>query len=150
MKDTQKIEQIVKALTEEYYSHSHFISRQEAIPLFGGWARKLKKDEEPILWQLFDIYQKDLELNNKVNLPDFMGDEPVAELEILGGLIESTALCKQYVTSMHISQRPNLQPGVQVPMQMGGAPGLAAFRGISRAYDFSIQRMGWFSVDGRD
>jgi hypothetical protein len=147
LKDTQKIDQIVKALTEEYYSHSHFIGRKEAIKLLGNWARKPQKDEEDILWRLYDTYVEALNLSNKINLPEYMGDEPVKSIEITGGLMESTALGKCLKTSMDISQRPNLPPGVQIPMMAAPGPGLAAFRGISRAYDFSIQKTGWATIE---
>lgn len=135
------IETIIKALTEEFYSHTHSICREEAISLLGDWVHPPKSEEEPAIRNLFENYAQELQLREKFNLPEYMGDELVKDLAVTGGIIESREMMHRFTTVIQIGQRPNLPPGVQIQIPPGSPMPLIA--GFSRLYDYSIQRMSW-------
>jgi hypothetical protein len=136
-----KIDQIIAALTEKFYSHVHAINRHEAITLMGDWVRSATEDESINMWELFNSYADTLSLRNKYHLPTFMGDEPVRDLTVLGGFIESTDRSYIYNTTLQVIQRPNVPPNVQIQIPPG-AP-VPLFPGFSRSYSFHIQQMSW-------
>src|SRR5207302_2220728 len=72
--NSQRIDSIITALTETFYSHLHAISRKEAISLLGDWVRPPTNEEGSAIWALFDSYSRDLELRSKFNVPALMGD----------------------------------------------------------------------------
>jgi hypothetical protein len=136
-----KMEQIIKALTEEFYSHVHAISRREAMALMGDWVRCATEEEERLIWDLFNAYADALELRDKFQLPEFMGDQQVCDLTTIGGFIESTELSHIFTIAMQVIQRPNIPPNVQIQIP-AGAP-IPLVPGFSRSYEFNIQQMGW-------
>ncbi len=136
----QKIDQIIKALTEELYSHIHSISRREAIALMGDWVRTPSEKETSIIWDLFNSYADTINLRQKFQVPEFMSDEQARDLKVFGGFIESTEISHIYTTDIKIIQRPNLPQNVQVQVPPGSVIPLTGF---SRSYEFSIQQMGW-------
>jgi hypothetical protein len=139
--NAQKIDQIIKALTEEFYSHVHSISRREAIALMGDWVRPPTEKEAPIIWDLFNSYADTINLRQKFQLPEYMSDAQIRDLTVIGGFIESTEISHVHTTAMMVIQRPNLPPNVQIQIPPGSAIPLAP--GFSRSYEFSIQQMGW-------
>lgn len=140
-REAQKFNDIIEALTEKFYSHLHVITRIEAIELMGKWIKTPTENESALIWALFNLYVDTFNLRNKFNLPEYMADEPIRELQVLGGLIESTELSHLFSTNLKVIQRPNLPPNVQLQLQPGNPIPLSPMFG--RAYDFSIQRIGW-------
>lgn len=140
-KDDGKIEKIIKALTEKFYSHVHAINRREAIDLMGDWVRSPTDEEASLLWELFNAYASAIDLREKLNLPEQMGDEQVRDLTVIGGFIETTQISHIYTTVMKVIQRPNLPQNVQVQVAPGAAIPLGP--GFSRSYEYSIQQIGW-------
>jgi len=130
------IKRIVEALTKEFYSHVHAISRQEASTLMGEWVRFPTEEESIIIWEIFDAYADFFQLNEKYILAEEMGDEPVKEINVLGGAIESTVKSHLYTTPIKVGQRPNLPPNVQVQVPPGQPIPLGPWP--SRLYDFGI------------
>lgn len=137
----QKIDNITKWLTEELYSHTHYISRSEAMPLLGDWVRPPTEEEETVIWDLFNSYAETLELRSKFNLPEYMGDEQTRDLSVAGGFIESTEFSHIFRTDLKVMQRPNLPSNVQVQVAAGSPLPLVPW--VSRAYDYGIQRQAW-------
>ena len=142
-----KIEEIVRALTEQFYSHVHSINRQEASSLLGKWVRSASKDEEQLIWSLFESYVETLGLRSKFSLPEFMEDNPSRALVINGAFVETTELSQVFQTVITVIQRPDLPSNVQVQVPPGGQIPLVPW--AARAYTFSIQRTGWrINTDG--
>ena len=139
--DEERVELIIKALTEDLYSHVHSISRDEAIKIMGNWVRPPSEKEAQIIWSLFDEYAKTLELRERFSLPDFMGDEAVKQLSVVGGFIESKEKSYYYHTMMNIIQRPNIPSNVKIQVPPGNNVPLVD--GFTRSYEFSLQSMGW-------
>jgi hypothetical protein len=144
-KDAARIENIVKALTEEFYSHVHAISRREAAPLLGDWVRGPTGEEASIIWELFDAYAETLELRHTFNLPDYMGDELTRDIKVTGAFLESTACSHVYVTDLRVFQRPNVPQNVPEPLPPSHPVPLVPW--IGRTYDYGIQGMGWRTND---
>jgi len=139
--DGKKIDTIIEALTEKFYSHLHAITRSEAKALLGDWVRPPNAEEAPLIWNLFDSYAQTLELRSRFNVPTFMGDQQVRDLRAIGAYIESSNLSHIHATDMRISQRPNLPPNVQVQVPPGGAIPLVPW--VGRTYDWGVQGLGW-------
>lgn len=137
----EKIDGIIKSLTEEFYSHVHSINRREASALMGDWVRGPKEEEEPVISALFSQYVNDLELNNKFQTPEYMGDAPERSLDVVGGFLETKEKSFKYETSMKIFQRSNLPPGVQIQIPPGSI--MPILPGFSRSFDSSILHMAW-------
>lgn len=139
--DAKRIKKIIEALTTKFYSHVHAITRKEAVPLLGDWVRSPTQEEEPIIWELFNSYAETLELRNRFNLPQVMGDQPTHDLQVTGAFIESRQLAHIHILELRVMQRPNLPPGVQVQVPPGQALPLVPW--VGRAFDFGIRATGW-------
>lgn len=139
--DSKKTQKIIKGLAEEFYSHIHAISRKEAIELLGDWVRAPTMDEAPLITELFESYAGTLELRNKFSLPEYMADQPLRELPVLGGFLESTDLSHVVATQLKVGQRPQLPPNVQMQVVPGSPVPLAQF--VGRLYDHGVQNFGW-------
>ncbi len=139
----KRIKGIIEALTEKFYSHVHAINRQEARNLMGDWIQFPTKEEADIGWLLFEAYAKTINLQEKFQLPAYMKDEPVRDLTVLGGFIESKDNSHIYKTVMKVIQRPNLPPNIQIQIPPG-AP-VPLHPSIPRVYEYSIQQMGWYT-----
>ncbi len=137
----RRIEGIVEALTEKFYSHVHAITQTEAIPLLGNWVRPPNAAEEPTIRDLFESYSQTLELRRRFSLPVHMQNQATVSLNVLGGFLESAQLSHVYTTDLNIMQRPNLPPNVQVQVQPGTPIPLGPW--VGRAFDYGIVRMGW-------
>jgi hypothetical protein len=139
--NADKIKDIIEALTTKFYSHVHAITRKEAMPLLGNWVRSPTEEEEPIIWDLFNSYAETLQLRNKLNLPQIMGDQPVLDLTVVGAFIESIELPYIHILELKVMQRPNLPPNVQVQVPPGQPLPLVPW--VGRAYDYGIKKVGW-------
>jgi len=72
--DKEKVESIVKKLTEELYSHDYAITRDEAVQL----GFKVVKPSEPVekgLWELYKAYEQGLGVDRQLNLAQELGTE---------------------------------------------------------------------------
>lgn len=139
--DDARIEAIIKALTEEFYSHVHAITRREAIPLLGDWVRAPNETEAEPIRALFDAYSSDLELKTKFNLPEYMGDELIRDLSGATAFVESTEMSHVHQVDLKVTQRPVLPQNVQVQVPPGSPIPLVPW--VNRTYEWGIQRVGW-------
>lgn len=137
----KKIDEIIEALTEKFFSHVHAITRKEAVLLLGDCVKAPTEEETPIIWNLFNSYAGTLELRSKVNLPAIMGDNPTLDLKVSGAFIESAGLSHIHTLDLRVIQRPNLPPNIQIQAPPGAPLPLVPW--LSRTYEFNINRMGW-------
>lgn len=147
-KSAHKFKEIIEALTEKFYSHLHAISRTEAVSLLGDWVRAPDAREEPVIWNLFSSYVNTLELRSKFVLPEFMGDEPIRDLRVIGGFLETTELSHIYETRIKVMQRPNIPANIQVQVPPGQPLPLVPW--VGRMYDYGVQKMAWILNEGGD
>lgn len=146
LEKTAKIKAIVKAMTEEFYSHVHAISRKEAVDLVGEWVRAPTAAENAAILPLFESYAGTLNLRTRFSVPEFMGDNVLRELAVPGGFLEDGVVSHVHSTKLQITQRSQLPPGFQ--MQLGGAgqaPPIIPWAG--RQYEYTVHKTGWETND---
>ena len=114
----KKIDKIVKAFTEELYSHDYLISRGEAKKKIGlSSVIYPDTDLETRIWNLYRVYENDLEINNIFNPDVFLGEENERTLVANRAYIES-------LSKSHVFQtRKILRRVTQIaPVAAPGAP----------------------------
>jgi hypothetical protein len=132
----EKVEEIVKMLTVGMYSHSHIISRKEAMRL-GLNVKIADRKTDALLWRLFDDYSSEMELE-KPFVPAQMITGPGANLRVVAtrAFVESTGKTDAFVSEGSISR---VQPGgFQLPPGVQMAPQLAQ---LQIAVQFNFE--GW-------
>lgn len=139
--ESNRINKIVKALTEEFYSHSHAITPTEIRPLLGDFVRIATDEEEEKIWKLFNAYADTVEIRKTFVLPEYMGDTQARDLIVIGGFIESMQHSHIFSTELKVMQLSNLPPNVQVQVPPGSA--LPLVPGLSRQYQWDIRKLGW-------
>ncbi len=144
--DKDRIQGIVRQLTEEFYSHQHVIPRREAIPLLGAWAKKATGDEEACMTELFDRYADDLGLRTPFSLPQYMGTDQVKDLTAVAGHLDSADTSHVHETRMRVMQRAVLPSGIQVQLPPGVMPPLEPWPG--RAFETGVDSVGWKTNTG--
>lgn len=72
--DKEKIDSIVKKLTEELYSHEYTITRDEALPL-GLKVTKPSEQVEKDLWELYRLYEGFFGIDRQINIATELGSE---------------------------------------------------------------------------
>lgn len=147
-KNSKKINSIIKVLTEELYSHVHYINRREAIKILGPEIVKYcSDDEERILWELFSDYAFATQLNERFNIKKYMGEDLSKELKLTGGFIDSTESSHVFFTKHKLTQRSKLPTNMQVQMQPGQS--LPLFPGFPIEIDIELISEGWRTNDGK-
>jgi hypothetical protein len=138
----KKIKGITKAFISEFYSHLHAISRKEAIAVMGDWVKAPTEQENLAIMNLFNSYVTALELRKKFSVPDYMGEDIIKELTVIGGFLESTELQHVYLTKLKLVQKPVLPPNMQIQVPPGQSIPLVPW--APRAVDItSIRDVGW-------
>lgn len=143
-----RIDRITQALSFEFYSHVHAITRSEAIELLGPWAHEADKEEEPQMADLFDSYVRDLHLDEPYQLPELIADNPTLDVHALGAVLETREASYDYETHLTVLQQPQFPPNVQVQFVPGQALPLAGLP--VRNYQWGIRSTGWRRDHSRD
>jgi hypothetical protein len=107
----------------------------------GDWVRGPTPEEEPLITLLFDLYVGDLDLKTKFSVPDFMGDEALKELGVIGGVAETSSDSYCHLTRLKVGQRPRLPANVSVQVPPGMPVPLGPW--AVREFDYGIQSLGW-------
>lgn len=119
----ERISDIIDNLTEKLYAHNHMISRREAKNDIGLGVTIPDPGLEKLMWGLWEVYEKDLQLAEPFNPALFLSDnQQIARFEVAGGLIESQAGVDSFVfagfvraTGMDAGGNPSLN--VQIEQQ---------------------------------
>jgi hypothetical protein len=136
-----RIDRITQALSSEFYSHVHAITRSEAIELLGPWAHVAREEEEQAIADLFDAYVRDLQLDEPYQLPELIADNLTLDVQALGAILETREVSYAYETRLTVVQQPQFPPNVQVQIAPGQPLPLA---GVAvRNYQWGIRRTGW-------
>jgi hypothetical protein len=147
-KNSKKITSIVKTLTEELYSHVHYINRREAADIIGKEIVKFCSDEEEkLLWALFNDYVQAMKLDERFNIKEYMGNDPQKDVDLAGGFLDSGELSHVFMTKNKLTQRSKLPPNLQVQMQPGQI--LPLFPGFPVEIDIELLLEGWRINDGK-
>jgi hypothetical protein len=136
-----RIDSIVQAMTEKFYSHVHAIGRQEALGVMGDWVREPTPEETAAIWPLYEAYVSALKINEKFGVAEFVGEQTNRTVDICGALIETTGRSHAYVTKLKVYQRPNLPPNIQLQVPQG--QNLTFPPWASRTYEFEPRAQEW-------
>jgi len=88
-KNKQKIENIIKNLTEELCIHGYLISRDEAEKVLKLNIEKPDDEIDNLMWNLYKEYEIDMELTEHFDPLSFLGTEKSKSLSYYGAFIES-------------------------------------------------------------
>ncbi len=92
----EKIKKIVEEITSKICIHGYPITRDEAESLDLP-VEKLEGEQEKELWDLFEIYKKEMKLGIPFHPIEFLKDKEVTEFEYAGAYIESIGLLNQFI-----------------------------------------------------
>ncbi|GAI02427.1 unnamed protein product [marine sediment metagenome] len=140
--DAKKVDEIVDTLTEKLYSHTHALGRREAQALLSSDLVKTPSDEESrLMWELFDQYAQVLNLRERFNIKEFMGDQPQREIVVTGAFVESENMSRIFQCTSVIHQRSELPPNFQIQVQPGQPVPLLP--GFPIRFDVELVSEGW-------
>lgn len=121
--DPEKIQDIIKTLTERTLIHGHSIGRHEARQI-GLQVEDMEPELERMCWDLFVQYERDLKLNSFTNpLAYFESDDQdeYVEENAVVACIESADKCHEYSGPLRLQKirhpMPQINLNVNVPVQ---------------------------------
>ena len=92
----EEIKKIVEEITSKICIHGYPITRDEAEKL-GLPIEKTEGELEKDLWNLYEIYGKEMKLGIPFHPVEFLGDKEMAEVKYVGAYIESDDLSDQFI-----------------------------------------------------
>lgn len=119
--DEEKLSAIVEALTEKMYSHGHAIGRKEAKEI-GLPVEEPTADLEATIWQLFEEYEKELDLLNNLDPETLLANEEEHKLTDLPlAVLESTEKLHRFETQALFRKKRNVpsNPQINVNLNVG-------------------------------
>lgn len=93
---SEELDQIVRMLTEGYFTHDYLISRREARNIPGLKVVPAKDGLERAMWQLFEVYEQVLGISQVPDWEAVLGGREQARTLFPSGAIESLKLCHHY------------------------------------------------------
>jgi len=130
----QRIDEIVRKVTEEFLSHDYPVSRREAqameLPVRG--AEHVTAEFEDDLWALYESYRQDLRLLEPWTPQSALGQETEADAELTLAMVESTSASDVFAQRKRIKR-------VAIPQLP--APGLPPV--VVESYQQEIVSQGW-------
>lgn len=119
--DEEKLSAIVEALTEKMYSHGHAIGRKEAKEI-GLPVEEASADLETTIWQLFEEYEKELDLRDNLDPETLLENEEEHKLKNLPlAVLESTEKLHRFETQAFFRKKRNVpsNPQINVNLNVG-------------------------------
>jgi hypothetical protein len=119
--DEEKLSAIVEALTEKMYSHGHAIGRKEAKEI-GLPVEEASEDLETLIWQLFEEYEKELDLRDNLDPETLLENEEEHKLKNLTlAVLESTERLHRFETQAFFRKKRNVpsNPQINVNLNVG-------------------------------
>ena len=92
----EEIKKIVEEVTSKICIHGYPITRDEAESL-GLPIEKTEGELEKDLWNLYEIYAKEMKLSIPFHPPELLGEKELAEIKYTGAYIESYDLSDQFI-----------------------------------------------------
>ncbi len=141
-----KVEAIVDTLTEKLYSHLHAICRRDAASLLGSMVSTSDRKLDADILSLFAEFSSVMRLKERFNVMEFMGAGLQANLDLIGGFIESESLSHIFSAQNRITLRSQLPPGMNLQLQAGQDGQIAPaplIPGLPTEINVEIIREGW-------
>jgi hypothetical protein len=133
---------VIRALTTQFWSHLHMVNRHEAREILGdAHVEFASADLSTALDELLRAYEDTFALRRPFFLTAFMGDELAKEGRFIGGALESTAWGYLHETRAIVRQSSALPPTVQVQLPPGQPMPLVP--GLPRTFSVEVKSRGW-------
>jgi len=144
--DEERIDRAVKALTEELYSHTHVINREEASEILGDDMVPVPSDKvEGALWELYQHYAELFDLGRTFNIKEWMGEAEERALEAVGAAIETEAMSHLFKATSMIRRVPEIPKGIQVQVPPGQR--IPPIPGLPSGLNIEPISEGWYNND---
>jgi len=114
---SEELDQIVRMLTEGYFSHEYLISRQEAENIPGLKVVHADEGLERAMWRLYEAYEQALGISLLPDWNAILGGREQARTLLPSGAIESIPLCHHFQYEAVLSREGE---GVHVDIQSFG------------------------------
>lgn len=125
--EEEKLSSIIEALTEKIYSHGHAIGRKEAKEI-GLPIKEASQKLEDLMWQLFEEYEKELELRNNLDPETLLAErEEEKNLKDLPlAVIESTEKLHRFEVQAKFRKKRNVpnNPQININLNIGLPPNI--------------------------
>ncbi|MCX5867531.1 MAG: hypothetical protein NT009_08690 [Proteobacteria bacterium] len=112
-KEKHRIDEIIKKLTEELCIHGYLISREEAEKDVRLNIEKPKDSLEDLMWSLYKIYERDMELTVPFEPVSFLGGAKERQLSYYGAIIESERGTDAFLINGVVKAKPTPQGPIQ-------------------------------------
>jgi hypothetical protein len=144
-----QITKIVDTLTEQLYSHTHSIGRDEARTILGEQVLLFADDEEDnLMWDLFEEYAELMLLRERFNVKEYMSNDISKEVKVTGAVLESENLSHLFNCTSNIIQHSELPPNFQVQLQAGQP--IPLIPGFPVQFSVELIKEGWeINKEGR-
>lgn len=96
IKNEERIKKIVNAITSDICIHGYPITRDEAKDL-GLEIEEPDSILEKNIWELYELYAKEMKLGVPFHPSEILGDKDVADVKYSGAYIESRDLSDQFI-----------------------------------------------------
>ncbi|MBT9148405.1 MAG: hypothetical protein DDT32_02177 [Syntrophomonadaceae bacterium] len=143
VKEETRVNDIIDKLTKKLYSHLHLINRREAQNI-GLDVIDAKEEEDAIMWNIYQDYANELELNAQFNIRGVLGTQLETELKLKGGYIETTDSSYVYESTSKVTQASELPEKILTGLIQGRqARPRDLIPGLPVRVDVAIIRAGW-------
>ena len=115
----KRIDSIIDELTEGFYTHNHFIFREEAKKIgLDGIVVDSSDEEENLLWELYNDYEKEMQLKEFFDPNMFLGTDSEKVLETSPVLIESSYFSSALKFSQNLKRAMIPDPAFRLQAMM--------------------------------
>jgi ATP-dependent protease ClpP protease subunit len=140
--DKARIEEIVDDLTKNLHSHSHAINRNEAKDIFGKNIDEPSEEEQNLIWQLYEEYEKTLKLKETFCVDSLiLSNNQNHDLELNGAFIETENNSLVYKSECHIELKSKIPQQFKIQIQPGQP--MPLIPGFPVDINVKVESIGW-------
>ncbi len=141
--DSNKIKKIVDLLTTSLYSHTHAINRKEAKEILGDdFVIFANDDEQKLLWQLYEEYEKALKLRETFCIDNLLiSNKQEHNITVHGALIETKEKSCIFQSQCKIKLSSIVPSGVNVQIPAGQP--MPLIPGLPVNMEIKVLSIGW-------
>lgn len=143
VKEETRVNDIIDKLTKKLYSHLHAINRLEAHDI-GLDVKDATDKEDVIMWDIYEDYASELQLNSQFNIRGVLGTQLESELALKGGFIETIDSSYTYLSKNKFTQASELPEKILTGLIQGRqAQPRTLLPGLPVRVDVALIQSGW-------
>jgi len=112
----EQVQEIVRKLTRDLYSHDYIIGRAEAKEVLGLNIEEIDNDTERLIWRLYKEYEKLLELTVPLTPSILLGTSDQIRCNFTRGIIESRLRVDAFQSDQEFRRVQVTPPGAPGPI----------------------------------